>query len=155
MSLNHLVNKPELKVEVADLSFGAGQWKTKQYLPTTSITNGNTILATGIFIYQCDDVSLRIRGTVNFTSAVTPANNLTIDVSLPNELKTKFSGANLYSTGIVSEYPFNANVNQGCIVSAEWDVDGDIINSIHYRQNQSEATNFRANFDIIVYIAVE
>lgn len=152
MSLNHLVNIPQLNLECKNLSFGEGQLKTSSYSPVgvTSI-GGSIITTTSPFIYTCDDVSLRIKGWVNITSSLTPQNNFSIQLPLPPELKSRFSSGNVYSTGVVSEYPFNTNTNSGNVVYAEFDLDGNINNTIFYRQNQETAITFRVNFDIVIY----
>lgn len=155
MSLNHLTGLGnELKVEVKDLSFGAGQLKTSSYTPIGTTIGGSIITATSPFIYTCDDVSLRIQGWMNFTSSVTLQNNLSIQLPLPTELKSRFSSGNVYSTGIVSEYPFNSNTNSGNVVYAEFDLDGNINNTIFYRQNQGTAIGFRVNFDIVIFSVI-
>jgi hypothetical protein len=154
MSLNHLVLSPQLNLECKDLSFGSGQLKTKEYAPVIQISNGNIINTTSNFIYQCDDVSLRIKGWVNFTSAVTPQNNFNIILSLPLELQSRFSSGNIFSTGVLSEYPFNTNTNAGNVVYAEYDLDGNINNTVFYRQNQETAIGFRVNLDIVIYSVI-
>ena len=150
MSLNHLLDN-ELKIEVADLSFGSGQLKTKEYIPVTQITSDNIINTTSTFVYQCDDVSLRIKGWLNFTSATTPQNNFNIILSLPTELQSRYTSGIVFSSSNMTEYPFNTNTNSGAVAYAEFDLDGNINNTVFYRQNQAGGNTFRVNFDMVIY----
>ena len=153
MSLNHLINNAELKVEVADLSFGAGQWKTKTYVPNVSFVGDNVVDQVGTFLYQCDDVSLRIKGYVLYSAGATPQNNFSMIVSLPAELQSRFSSGSVYSSGTLNEHPFNNNVNSGTVAYGSF-LGGAIDNTVFYRQNQTTQIPFRVNIDIVVYSAV-
>lgn len=159
MSLNKIVNSPQLNLECKDLSFGVGQLKTKIYEPILQISGGqvggtgNTITNSSNFLYQCDDISLRIKGWINYTSSVTPQNNLYVVITLPDELKSRFSSGVVYSTGVVSEYPFNTNTNFGSVVYGEFNNDLNIENTIFYNKGNQGTTQigFRVNLDVVIY----
>lgn len=154
MSLNHLLSN-ELKLEVVDVSFGTGQLKTQSYNPTIQLTNGNTVSLESPFIYQCDEVSLRIRGWCNYVSnASVPQNNFAVLLSLPTELQSRFSTGTVYAGGTVAEVPNNNNVNTGAVVSGVINGDGLIDAIVFYRQNQNTSIAFRINFDIVIYSVV-
>ena len=157
MSLNKFTDITEehkwMNINCNNLSLGAGVLKTQFYVPIFQISPGNAVTSTSGFLYTCDYSSLRIKGWVNYSKTdSTPQNNIRITISLPNELKDRFSAGVPFSTGSVSEYPNNNNVNNGSVVYGDYDINSDIQSTIFYNNgNQSTAISFRANLDIVIF----
>lgn len=155
MSLNKFTNISEehkwMNINCNNLSLGTGQLKTQGYSPVLQISVG-TITSNSGFYYTCDNTSLRIRGTVNYASPVTPNNNFTMDIPLPVELQEKFAvGGEILVSGNLSEYPFNLNGNRGQVVAGVYNNIGGITTTVFYNANQTTVVSFKVSFDILIY----
>jgi hypothetical protein len=157
MSLNKFLDITEehkwMNINCNDLTLGVGSIKTKSYAPSIQLSGGNILTDSSLFIYQCDEISLRIKGWVNYTNSTTPQNSFSVTISIPIALKDRFSTGLVYSMGSLNEHPFNANTNSGSVAYGTFDNNQNVANTVYYTYNAQGATQigFRVNLDIVIY----
>tara|TARA_R110000803_G_scaffold7951_3_gene25552 strand:+ start:556 stop:1050 length:495 start_codon:yes stop_codon:yes gene_type:complete len=152
MSLNYLSDgtysqaKPWMNIRANNLSFGdtAGQIKTQATSGNWTIGLG-TLGASSPLYYTCDHTSLRIRGWVELTTAITPHNNFTLSFDLPTELVARFgTNAAVIATGNVCEHPNNNGVNNGSIAYGDLNITNNGVNIQIFWNNGNVNTAFGA-----------
>ena len=155
MSLNKFADpayttpKPWMNIRCNTLSFGdsVGQLKTQAGGSGAVVSNG-TVTNAGVRFYTSDHTSLRMTGSVSYTSSVSSHIQFTLAIDIPGEVQPRFQLGNLISVecqGYAVDTT-NSIFTTGLVATSSAIVGGKVQMNFNYNAAVTTATPFKAHY---------